>query len=381
MSCGNMFLSSIPGFISPQTFTFISTFPSFAIWFKAYELEDWTIVTTWKKSGRLTSFVSLHCNIDCILFIRPCSLSTMKVIVTGASGILGTAVYDAFKSAGHSVLGLARSRPTSELKSLDLLDTGATENLFTEFNPDWVVHCAAERRPDVADKDPEGAQKLNGDLPGHLAQLAKSLRFKLIYISTDYVFDGTSPPYAPSSQTNPVNLYGKTKLAGEKALLAVEGADVFVLRVPVLYGPAPKNSDTAVNTLLDVVLDQSGKQYKMDHYATRYPTNVVDVAAFLVKLAGRNVSVSSIVHFSAAEPYTKYEMCLVFAKILGLPHSHIVPDAEAPKGEAAVSRPRDCRLNTSATEQLLGGGDLGCVIFDEWWAERLKGSSSGSGTK
>ncbi len=60
----------------------------------------------------------------------------MKVIVTGASGILGTAVYDACKSAGHAVLGLSHSRPTPELKSLDLLDGGATEKVFTEFKPD-----------------------------------------------------------------------------------------------------------------------------------------------------------------------------------------------------------------------------------------------------
>ena len=55
------------------------------------------------------------------------------------------------------------------------------------------------------------------------------------------------------------------------------------------YGPAPKNTDTAVNILLDVVADQSGKQYKMDHYATRYPTNVIDIAGFLVRLAGESI--------------------------------------------------------------------------------------------
>lgn len=89
----------------------------------------------------------------------------------------------------------------------------------------------------------------------------------------------------------------------------------------------------------------------------------------------------SIVHFSSAEPYTKYEMCLVFAKLLDVPHSHIIPDAEAPKGEAAVSRPKDCRLDTSATERLLDGGDLGCAIFDEWWAEKLRAVSSSSAPK
>lgn len=171
------------------------------------------------------------------------------------------------------------------------------------------------------------ASKLNADLPGRLAQLAKRLKFTLIYISTgalyvieqntilqlhlsDYVFDGTSPPYTPSARTNPVQLYGQTKRDGEVAVLGVDGANAVVLRVPVLYvsvifyalplcsyphlelttraryGPAPKNSDSAINILLDVVQDQSGKQYIMDHYATRYPTNVVDIANFLVRLSG-----------------------------------------------------------------------------------------------
>ncbi|KAJ2987530.1 hypothetical protein NUW54_g9399 [Trametes sanguinea] len=84
----------------------------------------------------------------------------MRVIVTGASGVLGTAVYAAFKSAGHDVLGLAYSHPRDELKQLDLTDAAATERVFSEFKPDWVIHCAAERRPDVAEKDPEGARKV-----------------------------------------------------------------------------------------------------------------------------------------------------------------------------------------------------------------------------
>lgn len=98
------------------------------------------------------------------------------------------------------------------------------------------------------------------------------------------------------------------------------------------YGPAPNNADTAVNILIDVVSDQSGKKYNMDHYATRFPTNVVDIADFLVRLAGLPpiTPLPPILHYSAPEPFTKYEMCLIFAKILGLPHEHIVPDANAP---------------------------------------------------
>ena len=84
------------------------------------------------------------------------SLSLMaearKVIVTGASGVLRTAVYDAFKATGWDTIGLARSRVAPGLTQLDLLDQGPVEALFQQFRPHWVIHCAAERRPDVAEK-------------------------------------------------------------------------------------------------------------------------------------------------------------------------------------------------------------------------------------
>lgn len=87
-----------------------------------------------------------------------------------------------------------------------------------------------------------------------------------------------------------------------------------------------------------------------------------------------------ILHYTAPEPFTKYEMCLIFAKLLGLPHSHIVADAEVPTGAAALSRPRDCRLDTTQTEALLGGpGSLECSIFEEWWREHLGKTGASSG--
>ncbi|KAG6918388.1 hypothetical protein DXG01_014789 [Tephrocybe rancida] len=286
-----------------------------------------------------------------------------------ASGVLGTAVREAFLNANHDVLGLSYSRSGEGLVQLDLTKEDEVVKVFTGFKPNWVIHCAAERRPDVA-------EKLNAEVPGCLASLAKKLKFTLVYISTDYVFDGTSPPYTPSSPTNPLQSYGQSKRDGELAVLAVDGARVVVLRVPVLYGPAPKNSDSAINILLDVVQDQSGKTYKMDHYATRYPTNVIDIARFLVRLSGYKNPTPPILHYSAAEPFTKYEICLVYARILNLPHGHIIPDAEAPTGSGATTRPRDCQLYTRETEDLHigeeGDASLGLSLFEEWWSEHLK---------
>ena len=90
----------------------------------------------------------------------------------GASGVLGSAIYSAFKTSaeGHDVLGTAHSRAQShpELRALDLLDEAAVEELVREWHPRWVVHCAAERRPDVAERDPAGAKKVSFAEGDHL---------------------------------------------------------------------------------------------------------------------------------------------------------------------------------------------------------------------
>ncbi|KAG8744711.1 hypothetical protein FRC10_009625 [Ceratobasidium sp. 414] len=292
----------------------------------------------------------------------------------GASGVLGSAIYKAFQAASDrfQVKGTAHTRPSGGIEAIDLCNKDAVSSLIQKFKPNWVIHCAAERRPDVAAKDPQAARELNAVVPATFAQLSVEHGFTLIYISTDYVFDGTSPPYAVDAKPNPLNLYGETKLAGETAILSgYDGkpGQRVALRVPVLYGPAPNNSDSAINILVDIVNDQSGKTYTMDHYATRYPTNVLDIADFLVRLAALNKALPPILHYSGLEPYTKYEICLVFAKILGVPHTHIKPDAEAPPPSQAASRPKDCQLSLDILETM--GVEIGGRDFVTWWQEYL----------
>lgn len=119
-----------------------------------------------------------------------------------------------------------------------------------------------------------------------MASLCAARGILVIYISTDYVFSGRpgDAPYEADAATGPTNLYGQTKLDGEEAVLGAfrdagrEGLGV-VLRVPVLYGPAEKNAESAVNVLMDAVLKaQSGAKVSMDHWALRFPTNTEDVA-------------------------------------------------------------------------------------------------------
>lgn len=162
----------------------------------------------------------------------------MRVVVTGASGLLGRAVQARLSSEQHEVLALANSRATPPLVQLDLLDTDALRKTLQDFKPDVIVHAAAERRPDVVEKEPERSQELNVDVPGRIAEICRDLgtgSTRLIYISTDYVFDGSKPPYKVDSEPNPLNAYGTSKLLGERAV-AEKGKQGHVtsLRVPVL---------------------------------------------------------------------------------------------------------------------------------------------------
>ena len=84
--------------------------------------------------------------------------------------------------------------------------------------------------------------------------------------------------------------------------------------------------------------------------------------------------VPSIVHYRAEEPFTKYEMCLIFARILGLPHGHIIPNTE-PAASATVNRPKDCKLDIRATEALGVPGGLDQCIFEEWWSSYLQATN------
>lgn len=145
---------------------------------------------------------------------------------------------------------------------------------------------AAQRFPDKVEKDPEASRALNVTATKSLAGLCAARGILLVYISTDYVFSGKEgeAPYEADATPSPPNLYGETKLDGERAVFeeydkhpGSQGLGL-TLRVPVLYGKAETPSESATNTLMDVVWKaQDGNKVNMDHWSIRYPTNTEDV--------------------------------------------------------------------------------------------------------
>lgn len=162
----------------------------------------------------------------------------MKALVLGATGLLGRAVVERLKQDGHEVVATGFTRSTADIIKLDLTDFAAVDEFLLKTKPEAIVIAAAERRPDVVEKAPEASHVLNVEVPSHLASWCKSQGPAcplLINISTDYVFDGVSPPYMVDDQPNPLNAYGRSKWEGEKGV-AQNGAPgrCTSMRVPVL---------------------------------------------------------------------------------------------------------------------------------------------------
>lgn len=153
----------------------------------------------------------------CQLVEEEVNIPSRRVLITGATGLLGRAVYKEFQQSNWHAVGCGFRRARPKLEQVNLLDSEAVHHLIHDFQPHVIVHCAAERRPDVVESQPDAASQLNVGASGNLAKEAAAIGAFLIYISSDYVFDGTNPPYTEEDIPSPLNLYGKTKLDGEKA--------------------------------------------------------------------------------------------------------------------------------------------------------------------
>ncbi|KAJ3294652.1 Methionine adenosyltransferase 2 subunit beta [Rhizoclosmatium sp. JEL0117] len=290
------------------------------------------------------------------------------VIVTGGSGLLGRAVVRAMQK-DFNVIGTAFSRIQAPLVKLDITNREAIKALLDQYKPVAVIQCAAERRPDVAEKDKDGAHLINVTSAAWVAEECKRIGAWFCYISTDYVFDGKNPPYEVDSVPNPIQFYGQSKWEGEKACLAAN-ADATILRVPILYGKVEYFDECAINCLVPIVLNGS-KKVGMDDYQVRYPTNVDDVGRALAALVSKSLTdktVKGVYHFCAKERISKYEMCLIMAEVLGgVDTSHLEPLREAPK-EATASRPYNAQLSNKRIEEE-AGIHIQCVPFKTWWTE------------
>lgn len=262
-----------------------------------------------------------------------------SVLITGATGLLGRAIFNVFSSAGFDVIGTGFSRAKSPLISLDLTNPEALTATLDELKPSVIIHAAAERKPDVCENSQEETLAINLAATKHLANECTQRNIKLFFISTDYVFDGKDAPYIESAAPNPVNFYGKTKQLAEQAIQESSPAHA-IIRVPVLYGEVEDLAESAVTIIAkNLKTNPNGSQ---DNWAVRYPTHVEDIALTLVDLVKQDKKeTQGTFHVSGDQALTKYQMACIMADILNIDAS-VIKAEDTPTQTA--SRPYNCAL-------------------------------------
>lgn len=196
----------------------------------------------------------------------------MKVFVTGVRGQLGYDVVNELEKRGHTAVGV-------DIEELDITDAAAVEKMIKEVNPDAVIHCAAWTAVDAAEDNVEKCRQVNANGVENIAKVCKELNCKMMYISTDYVFDGTGTrPWEPDDPvTTPLNVYGQTKYEGELAVCDnVE--KYFIIRIAWVFGKG-KNF---IKTMLNLGKTHDHLTVVNDQYGT--PTYTYDLARLLVDM-------------------------------------------------------------------------------------------------
>ena len=193
-----------------------------------------------------------------------------RILVTGAGGQLGR---DLGRRLSLDTIRLATR------EDLDVADAGAVAALVADFVPEVVIHTAAMTNVDACEGDRELAQSINADGAKNVAIACRTAGAAMVYVSTNYVFDGRQRrPYAEADATNPISIYGATKLAGEQAVIETL-ARHFVVRTSTLYGPYRRNF---VNSLITAATSRDSLAYVDDQRVT--PTSTADLAGAILEL-------------------------------------------------------------------------------------------------
>lgn len=219
-----------------------------------------------------------------------------RILVTGADGQLGKCIqkiaktYDGLDFVFHNS------------KSLDITNLEKLNEVFSAEHFDFCINCAAYTNVEQAEKTPDEAFSVNAEAVRHISLACSEYLVKLVHISTDYVFDGEKEtPYLTADKTNPINEYGKSKLAGEK-YIQKNLKEHFIIRTSWLYSEFGKNfyktilEKAKTETVLQITDEQTG-----------CPTNANNLAAYILNLTAKNSKNYGIHHFTDGEAMTWYD--------------------------------------------------------------------------
>jgi dTDP-4-dehydrorhamnose reductase len=259
---------------------------------------------------------------------------SMKILVTGSKGQLGYDVIHELEKRGHIAVGV-------DIDEMDITDPVSVERVIKETAPDGVIHCAAYTAVDAAEDNVELCRKVNGEGTANIVRVCKETGCKMMYISTDYVFNGQGErPWEPDDDREPLNVYGQTKYEGELAVEALE--KYFIVRIAWVFGVNGKNFIKTMLNLgktrdtITVVDDQVGS-----------PTYTYDLARLLVDMI--ETEEYGRYHATNEGLCSWYEFACEIFRQAGL-KVHVIP-VSSDQYPARAKRPMNSRMSKDKLEE------------------------------
>jgi dTDP-4-dehydrorhamnose reductase len=273
----------------------------------------------------------------------------LKLLITGATGLLGSRLTQLAAAAGHEVHSAYHTRRPSQGTPLPLdINSKVDVEKAVRLNaPDALIHAAAITDVDLCELNPELAMRVNGTATGFLAQECRRVGSFMVYISTDYVFDGRQGQYKEDDQPNPINTYGLSKLHGEEQVRRIDG-DFCIARTSVLYGWGRKERPNFATWIhenlrrvqrINVVTDQQVS-----------PTLNTNLAKMLLEVTERRLK--GPIHLAGATRLTRYEFATCLARRFDF-DENLLTQVKSESISWRARRPWDSSLNVSRALEVL----------------------------
>lgn len=229
-----------------------------------------------------------------------------NILVTGANGQLGSEIK--YLSKFHNI-----NFTFTDIEELDITSMDEIEGFFSSQEFGYIINCAAYTAVDKAEEEKEEADLANHIAVKNLAVMSSKFNAKLIHISTDFVFDGSSSiPFTEEDKTNPVSVYGKTKLAGEKAVLK-HGSEVIIIRTSWLYSSFGNNF---VKTMIGLTKKRNSIGIVFDQLGT--PTYARDLAEAILNIINSQDFLTGVYHYSNEGVASWYDFTKAIVEIAGI---------------------------------------------------------------
>ena len=265
----------------------------------------------------------------------------LKFLVTGSAGLIGRQVVKDLSETHEVFSCYNKSKPEhGNIIKMDLLNHEMISNVMSEKKPDVVIHLGAMTAVDLCDAQQDNALKINSQATEILAKECSKINSFMVYVSTDYVFDGNTGMYEENDTANPLGFYGKSKLLGEKSIQNFS-SNWCIARTSTPFGLHPTKKSFPI-----WVIENLQKQKQIDVLTDQFtsPTYVPSLSRMLIEISERHLT--GIIHVAGASKISRYEMASLVSDKLGL-DGKLLREISINDIKWEAQRPKDSSLNVS----------------------------------